>query len=89
MWDTNGRKIKHFLVGLNWKKNKSGKKYKKAIERYILILKKEAKQGETAWVKDAKQKALARLKKYGISMAQVKESLDRKWLKDLSSKIAA
>jgi hypothetical protein len=52
------------LVGLNWKKNKSGKKYKKAIERYILILKKEAKQGETAWVKDAKQKSLARLKKY-------------------------
>jgi hypothetical protein len=32
---------------------------------------------------------LARLKKYGISMAQVKEALDKKWLKDLSSKIAA
>jgi hypothetical protein len=54
-----------------------------------LILKKEAKQGETAWVKDAKQKSLARLKKYWISMAQVKEALDKKWLKDLSSKIAA
>ena len=89
MWDTNGRKIKHFLVGLNWKKNKSGKKYKKAIERYILILKKEAKQGETAWVKDVKQKSLARLKKYWITMDQIKESLEKKWLKDLSSKIVA
>ncbi len=89
MWDTNGRKIKRFLVGLNWKKNKSGKKYKNAIERYILILKKEAKEGETKWIVDTKEKALARLKKYGITMKQVKEALDRKWLKDLSAKIEA
>ena len=47
MWDTNGRKIKRFLVGLNWKKRKSGQKYKKAIERYILVLKKESIQWET------------------------------------------
>ncbi|HPC34482.1 MAG TPA: hypothetical protein PLP73_02375 [Candidatus Absconditabacterales bacterium] len=87
MGDTNGRKIKRFLVGLNWKKRKSGQKYKKAIERYILVLKKESIQGETKWVKDTKQKALARLKKYGITMGQVKEALDRKGLKDLSSKI--
>ncbi len=89
MWDTNGRKIKRFLVGLNWKKRKSGQKYKKAIERYILVLKKESVQWETKWIKDTKQKALARLKKYWINMSQVKEALDRKWLKDLSSKIAA
>jgi len=31
---------------------------------------------------------LARLKKYGIPMRQIKEALDRKGLKDLSSKIA-
>jgi len=89
MWDTNWRKIKRFLVGLNWKKNKSGKKYKNAIERYILILKKEAKQWETKRVKDAKSKALARFKKYGITINQVKEALDRKGLKDLSAKIEA
>ena len=82
MWDTNGRKIKHFLVGLNWKKNKSGAKHKKAIERYILVLKKEAKEWETKRVKNTKEKALARLKKYSITMNQVKEALDRKWLKD-------
>ncbi len=88
MWDTNGRKIKRFLVGLTRKKRKSGQKYKKAIERYILILKKESVQWETKWIKNTKEKALARLKKYSINMGQVKEVLDRKWLKDLSSKIA-
>ena len=89
MWDTNGRKIKHFLVWLNWKKKKSGQKHKKAVERYILVLKKEAKGGETKWTKDAKQKASARLKKYGIPMRHVKAALAHKGLKDLSSKIDA
>jgi hypothetical protein len=74
---------------LNWKKKKSGQKHKKAIERYILVLKKEATQWDTKWIKNTKEKSLARLKKYWINMSQVKEALDRKWLKDLSSKIAA
>jgi len=87
MWDTSGRKIKRFLVGLNWKKKKSRQKYKKAIERYILVLKKESIWWKTKRTKDTKQRALARLKKYWITMGQVKEALDRKWLKDLSSKI--
>ena len=89
MWDTNWRKIKHFLVGLNWKKKKSGNKHKNAVERYILVLKKEAQSGETKWTKDAKNKATARLKRYGIPMRHVKAALDHKWLKDLSSKIDA
>ncbi|HOG15011.1 MAG TPA: hypothetical protein PK674_00270 [Candidatus Absconditabacterales bacterium] len=89
MGDTSGRKIKRFLVGLNWKKKKSRQKYKKAIERYILVLKKESIGGKTKRTKDTKQRALARLKKYGITMNQVKEALDRKGLNDLSSKIVA
>lgn len=89
MWDTSGRKIKRFLVGLNWKKKKSRQKYKKAIERYILVLKKESVWWKTKRTKNTKQRALARLKKYWITMNQVKEALDRKWLKDLSSKIVA
>jgi hypothetical protein len=89
MWDTSGRKIKRFLVGLNWKKKKSRQKYKKAIERYILVLKKESVWWKTKRTKDTKQRALARLKKYWITMNQVKEALDRKWLNDLSSKIVA
>jgi hypothetical protein len=77
------------LTGLNWKKKKSGNKHKNAVERYILVLKKEAKEGETKWVKNTKLKALARLKKYGIPMSYVKKSLDHKGLKNLSSKIEA
>ncbi len=84
MWDTNGRKIKRFLVGLTWKRKKSWKKYQKAIERYILILKKELKEGETKWVYKTKQKALARLKKYGISMAMVVKAMESKGLESLT-----
>lgn len=83
MWDTNTRKIKHFLVWLTWKRKKTGKKYKKAIDRYIDILKKEAKQGETKRVYKTKLQALARFKKYGINMDQVKVVIERRGLKDL------
>ena len=37
------------------------------MEWYILVLKKEAKQGETKWTKNTKVKALNRIKKYGIT----------------------
>ncbi len=87
MWDTNGRKIKRFLVGLNWKKKKSGKKNKNAIEWYIDILKKEARNWETKWTIDAKSKALNRIKKYGITKQQIENSLEHKGLNDLVSKV--
>ncbi len=86
MWDTNGRKIKRKLVKIQWKRKATNKKLQKAIEWYVLILKKQAKQGETNWVKDAKQKALARIKKYGIADYQIQEVFDRKGLSDLFSK---
>jgi len=87
MWDTNGRKIKRFLVGLTRKKKKSGKKYKKAIDRYILILKKEAKGNEANRVKATKPRAKTRLKKYWITQEQIKKALEKKWLKDLIKNI--
>jgi len=83
MWDTNGRKIKRFLVWLTRKNKKSGKKYKKAVDRYILILKKEAKGNEKNRVKATKPKALNRLKRYGIKQDQIKSTLEKKWLKEL------
>lgn len=87
MWDTNGRKIKRFLVWLNWKKKKSGQKYKKAIEWYIDILKKEEKNWETKWTMNTKQRALARIKKYGITREQIENSLEHKGLNNLVSKV--
>ncbi len=87
--DTNGRKIKHFLKRLTWHRNKSGSRNEKAIERYILILKKE----EKFWADDkrvirTKEKAELRLKKLWISHAKIKEVLESRGLKDLSSKVA-
>ena len=41
MWDTNGRKIKHFLKALNMHRKKTGLKNEKAVDSYIDVLKKE------------------------------------------------
>lgn len=87
MWDTNGRKIKHFLVNMNRKRKKSNDKHQKAIEWYILILKKEVKEGETKWVYKTKERALARIKRYGITKHQIIKTMERKWLNDLLSKV--
>ena len=73
MWDTNGRKIKHFLKALNLHRKKTGLKNEKAVDSYINVLKKEEKEGLTAWVKNAKMKA---------------EVLERRGLSHLSSKIS-
>lgn len=89
MWDTNGRKIKHFLKRLSWHKKKSCRKYDKAIDRYILILKKEEKFGsDDRRVVRTKAQAELRLKKYGISHEKIKEVLESRGLKNLSSKVA-
>ena len=83
MWDTNGRKIKHLLKRLTWHRKKSSQKYENAIERYILVLKKEVKFGaEDKWVIRTKEKAEARLKRFGIPMAKVKEVLESRGQKD-------
>ena len=88
MWDTNGRKIKRFLVWLNWKKKKSGQKYKKVIEWYINILKKEEAKWETKWTKNAKEQASSRMKRYWINANQITKSLEHKWLNNLVSKVS-
>lgn len=88
MWDTNWGKFPHIFYNLNIVRKKSWKKYQKAIERYIDILKKEEKAWESKRTIKTKEKALARLKKYGIKNETVVKFLDRKWLKDLVSKVS-
>ena len=63
-------------------RKKTGCKNEKAIDGYIDVLKKEAKEGTTAWVKNAK------LKKYGIPMHKVQEVLTSRGLQALSSKLS-
>ena len=88
MWDTNGRKIKHFLKALNLHRPKTGCKNEKAVESYVTLLKREEKEGLTAWIKNAKVKAEAKLKKYRIPQQKVKEVLESKGLAHLSSKLS-
>lgn len=79
MGDTNGGKFPRVLYNLNAVKKKSGDKYKKAMEWFLSILKKEAKAGDaTKWTTKTKVKATARLKKYGITLAQVKDYAEQK-----------
>jgi hypothetical protein len=63
-------------------------RYEKAIDWYILILRKEAKFGaEDKRVIRTKEKAEQRLKKLGIPPTKVKEILERRGYKDLLSKV--
>lgn len=76
------------LKRLTWHKKKSSQKHENAIERYILVLKKEAKFGaEDKWVIRTKEKAIARLKKLGIPPVKVKELLEKRGYTDLLSKV--
>lgn len=87
MWNTSGAKYKHMLYNVNRARRKSGEKSKKALERYILVLKKEILLWETKWVINTKKAALARLKKMWITKEIVIKTLETKGLKDLLSKI--
>lgn len=88
MGDTNGRKIKHFLKALNLHRPKTGLKNEKAVDSYITLLKREEKEGLTAWIKNAKVKAEIKLKKYGITQQKIKAVLETKGLAHLSSKLS-
>jgi len=87
MWDTSGAKYKHMLYNVNRARRKSWDKHKKAIEWYILVLKKEKLLWTTKWVINTKKSAEARLKKMGITKDVVTKTLEKKGLKDLLSKI--
>lgn len=69
-------------------RKKSGLKNEKAIDSYITLLKREEKEGLTAWIKNAKVKASAKLKKYGIGQQKIQKVLEQKGLTHLSSKIS-
>ena len=75
------------LYNVSRARKKSGEKFKKAIEWYILVLKKEAQQGETKRVEKTKKAALERLHKMRITKAQIVATMERKGLKDLLSKV--
>lgn len=87
MWNTSGAKFKHFNYNVSRARRKSWKKLEKATNRYIDLLKKEAKEWSTKWISKTKEKAESRLKKFWIKNTKIESTLERRWLKDLASNI--
>jgi len=75
-----GRRVrkKHIFFNVNWRGNSSGKKYKHAIERYILLLKRQERDGENTRITKTMDKAKMRIKKFGISQQQITNALEHK-----------
>jgi len=80
MWNTSGAKYKHMMYNVSRASQKSGKKLEKAIARYVDLIKKEDKQGETKWLYKTKIRAQARLKRYGVTQTMIDAALAKKWL---------
>ena len=78
MGNTSGAKYKHMMYNVSRASQKSGRKLEKAIARYVDLMKKEATQGETKWIYKTKERAQARLKRYGVTQTMIDAALDKK-----------
>lgn len=78
MGNTSGAKYKHMMYNVSWASQKSGRKLEKAIARYVDLIKKEDKQGETKWLYKTKIRAEARLKRYGVTQKMIDAALAKK-----------
>jgi len=78
MGNTSGAKYKHMMYNVSRTGKKSGKKLENAIARYVDLIKKETKQGETKWIYKTKERAQARLKKYGVTQTMIDAALAKK-----------
>ncbi|MEI7563989.1 MAG: hypothetical protein WCJ39_10600, partial [bacterium] len=75
MGNTSGAKIKHMLYNPSRHSSKSGQKPKKAVQWYVDLMMKQAKQGDTTWIQKTMVKCLARIKRYGIPQTLLDEKL--------------
>ena len=78
MGNTSGAKYKHMMYNVSRASQKSGKKLEKAINRYVDLIKKESNQGETKWIYKTKERAQARLKRYGVTQKMIDAALEKK-----------
>ena len=78
MGNTSGAKYKHMMYNVSRASQKSGKKLEKAIARYVDLIKKESDQGETKWIYKTKERAQARLKRYGVTQKMIDAALAKK-----------
>jgi hypothetical protein len=78
MGNTSGAKYKHMMYNVSRASQKSGKKLEKAIARYVDLIKKQSTQGETKWIYKTKERAQARLKRYGVTQTMIDAALAKK-----------
>lgn len=79
MWVGRIRK-KHIFFNPNIRRIKSWEKYKKALNWFVLLAKKEKKEGLTKRIQKTRVRCLSRIKKYGISNTILKKELKLRWL---------
>jgi len=71
---------KHIFRYPNIKRVKSWKKYQKAINWYIDLLKKEKKEWLTKRISNTRKNCIDRIKKYWISLNNINNCLKNKWM---------
>ena len=59
-------------------KAKSGKKHEKIVDHAIMLARKQEIQGETLWIKNAKEKLYLKMKKHGVTFAMIKKVMERR-----------
>ena len=80
---------KRFFYNQNIKRDKSQKKYKNLIDHTIILIKRLEKEGMTKLIANALNKAQAKIKSYGITLTQVTNALEHKWLWNLSNTLSS
>lgn len=64
-------KPSHVFQNPERKRQKSGKKYENLIKWYRTLLKREEKEGATKRILKTKERAEARIKRYGVTEAMI------------------
>ena len=74
----NQSNFNHVLYNLNRARAKSGDKQKKLINHLIALQKREEVEGQTTWLKMAKIKATAKMKKHGVTEQMIQDAIEKK-----------
>jgi hypothetical protein len=80
---------KRFFYNQSLKRDKSHQKYKNLTNHTITLIKRLEKEGMTKWIANALNKAQAKIKSYGITLAQMTSALAHKELSSLEKTLSS
>lgn len=84
MGNTSGAKIKHMFYNPCRHNSKSGRKSQKVTQRYVELMMRIEKEGNTKWIQKTMEKCQARIKSYGITQLFLDQKLANKKANKLS-----